>query len=97
MMGMTLCAALWDYYKPGGAGRASVEIVILLSARSQSDSGKVLRAAAQTYKVDTDAIAQKVKQESRWLTMSLQDGRGSHSESLSVVDFPGCTTCHMQS
>jgi ParB family transcriptional regulator, chromosome partitioning protein len=44
-------------------GRALVEIVILLSARSQSDSGKVLRTAAQTYKVDTDAIALKVKQE----------------------------------
>jgi hypothetical protein len=43
--------------------RAMVEIVILLSARSQSDSGKVLRTAAQTYKVDTDAIAIKVKQE----------------------------------
>jgi ParB family transcriptional regulator, chromosome partitioning protein len=44
-------------------GRALVEIVILLSARSQSDSGKVLRTAAQTYKVDTEAIAVKVKQE----------------------------------
>ncbi len=44
-------------------GRALVEVVILLSARSQSDSGKVLRAAAQTYKVDTEAIALKVKQE----------------------------------
>jgi ParB family chromosome partitioning protein len=29
----------------------------------QSDGGKVLRTAAQTYKVDTDAIALKVKQE----------------------------------
>jgi ParB family chromosome partitioning protein len=44
-------------------GRILVEIVILLSARSQSDSGKVLRTAAQTYKVDTEAIAVKVKQE----------------------------------
>jgi hypothetical protein len=33
------------------------------SARSQTESGKVLRTAAQTYKVDTDAIALKVKQE----------------------------------
>jgi hypothetical protein len=33
--------------------------VILLSARSQSDSGKVLRTAAQTYKVDTEAIASR--------------------------------------
>jgi ParB family chromosome partitioning protein len=44
-------------------GRVLVEIVILLSTRSQSDGGKVLRTAAQTYKVDTDAIALKVKQE----------------------------------
>jgi ParB family chromosome partitioning protein len=44
-------------------GRVIVETVILLSARSQSDGGKVLRAAAQVYKVDADAIALKVKQE----------------------------------
>ena len=44
-------------------GRLIVEAVILLSARTQSDGGKVLRAAAQAYKVDTDAIALKVKQE----------------------------------
>jgi ParB family chromosome partitioning protein len=44
-------------------GRLIVETVILLSARSQNDGGKVLRAAAQAYKVDTDAIALKAKQE----------------------------------
>ena len=44
-------------------GRLIVETVILLSARTQPDGGKVLRAEAQTYKVDTDAIALKVKQE----------------------------------
>ena len=44
-------------------GKLIVEEVILLSARSQSDGGKVLRAAAQTYGVDTDAVALKVKQE----------------------------------
>jgi ParB family chromosome partitioning protein len=44
-------------------GRVLVEIVILLSTRSQTDGGKALRIAAQTYKVDTDAIALKVKQE----------------------------------
>ena len=43
--------------------RLTVEIVILLSARSQSDGGKVLKAAAQAYKVDTDAVALKVKHE----------------------------------
>jgi ParB family chromosome partitioning protein len=37
--------------------------VIPLSARSQSDGGKTLRAAAQVYGVDTDAVALKIKQE----------------------------------
>ena len=44
-------------------GKLIVETVILLSARTQSDGGKVLRAAAQVYKVDTDAIALNVKHE----------------------------------
>jgi ParB family chromosome partitioning protein len=44
-------------------GKLIVETAILLSARTQPDSGKVLRAAAQVYKVDTDAIALKVKHE----------------------------------
>jgi ParB family chromosome partitioning protein len=44
-------------------GKLIVGTVILLSARSQSDGGKVLRAAAQAYGVDTDAAALKVKQE----------------------------------
>jgi ParB family chromosome partitioning protein len=44
-------------------GKVIVETVILLSARMQPDGGKTLRAAAQTYKVDTDAIALNVKQE----------------------------------
>ena len=44
-------------------GRLIVETVILLSDRTQSDGGKVLRSAAQVYKVDTDAIALKMKQE----------------------------------
>ena len=35
----------------------------MLSTRSQSDDGKVFRTDAQTYKVDTEAIALKVKQE----------------------------------
>lgn len=47
----------------GTVGKLIVEAVILLSARSQSDGGKVLRAAAQAYGVDTDAMALKVKQE----------------------------------
>ena len=44
-------------------GKLMVEVVILLSARAQTDGGKVLHAAAQAYKVDTDTIVQKVKQE----------------------------------
>jgi ParB family chromosome partitioning protein len=44
-------------------GKLVVEVVILLSGKTQPDGGKVLRAAAQAYKVDTDAVARKVKQE----------------------------------
>jgi ParB family chromosome partitioning protein len=44
-------------------GRLIVEGIILLSARNQPDAGKVLKNAALAYKVDTDAIALKVKQE----------------------------------
>jgi ParB family chromosome partitioning protein len=47
----------------GAIGKLIVEAVVLLSASRQADGGKVLRAAAQAYKVDTDAIALKVKQE----------------------------------
>ena len=43
----------------GTIGKLIVEAVILLSARSQSDGGKVLRAAAQAYRVDTDAVASR--------------------------------------
>lgn len=47
----------------GTLGKLIVEAVILLSARIQADVGKTLRAAAQVYGVDTDAVALKVKQE----------------------------------
>jgi ParB family chromosome partitioning protein len=47
----------------GTIGKLIVEAVILLYARAQTDGGKTLRTAAQAYKVDTDAIALKVKQE----------------------------------
>ena len=47
----------------GVVGKLIVEAVILLSASKQADGGKVLRTAAQAYKVDTDAIALKVKHE----------------------------------
>jgi ParB family transcriptional regulator, chromosome partitioning protein len=44
-------------------GRALVELSILLAVRSHPDGGKIISAAALTYKVDTDAIALKVRQE----------------------------------
>jgi ParB family chromosome partitioning protein len=47
----------------GAFGKLIIEAIILLSARTQLDGGKPLRAAAQVYGVDTDAIALKVKQE----------------------------------
>ncbi|MHB1939097.1 MAG: hypothetical protein ACYCOR_21385 [Acidobacteriaceae bacterium] len=47
----------------GELGRLLMEMVILDAARTQSDGGKVLKEAADYYKVDTDAIALKVKQE----------------------------------
>ena len=47
----------------GVVGKLIVEAVILISAKTPADSGKTLRNAAQTYNVDTDAIALKVKQE----------------------------------
>jgi ParB family chromosome partitioning protein len=47
----------------GTLGKLVVEAVILLSARTQADGGKMLRVAAQVYGIDTDAVALKVKQE----------------------------------
>jgi ParB family chromosome partitioning protein len=47
----------------GELGQLLVETVILHAARTQTETGKALKDAAQHYKVDTDAIAQKVKAE----------------------------------
>jgi len=47
----------------GEIGRLLMEMVILHAARTQPDGGRVLKEAAEHYKVDTDAIALKVKQE----------------------------------
>jgi ParB family chromosome partitioning protein len=47
----------------GDLGRLLVEMVILHSARSQTDTCAVLKEAAEHYKVDTEAIALKVRQE----------------------------------
>jgi ParB family transcriptional regulator, chromosome partitioning protein len=58
-----LLTALLRETEEGTIGKLIVEAVILLSASKQADGGKVLRTAARAYKVDTDAIALKVKQE----------------------------------
>ena len=47
----------------GILGRLLVEMVILQSTQSQTEAAKVLRNAADLYKVDVDAISAKVKQE----------------------------------
>jgi ParB family chromosome partitioning protein len=47
----------------GELGQLLVETVILHAARTQTEIGKALKDAAQHYKVDTEAIAQKVKAE----------------------------------
>ncbi len=44
-------------------GRILVETVILLSMHNQTDTAKVLRDAAQAYKVDIDAMSATIKQE----------------------------------
>jgi ParB family chromosome partitioning protein len=44
-------------------GRLLVEAVILYSAQSANDAGRVLRDAAEIYRVDVTAITAKVKQE----------------------------------
>ncbi len=44
-------------------GRILVETVILLSMHNQTDTAKILRDAAQVYKVDVEDISAKVKQE----------------------------------
>lgn len=58
-----LLAAFLAKVEENTLGRILVETAILLSMRAEADTAKVLREAAQVYKVDTDAIAAKVKQE----------------------------------
>ena len=57
-----LFAAFLRRADEGTLGRAVVEAVVLLAA-SRSNAPQVLRDAATAYKVDTEAIAAKVKQE----------------------------------
>jgi ParB/RepB/Spo0J family partition protein len=57
-----LFAAFLRHADEGTLGRAVIEAVILITA-SRGNAAQVLRDAATAYKVDTDAIAAKVKQE----------------------------------
>jgi ParB family chromosome partitioning protein len=58
-----LLAAFLPKAEESTLGRILVETVILLSMRTEADTVRILRDAAQVYKVDTDAIAAKVKRE----------------------------------
>jgi ParB family chromosome partitioning protein len=58
-----LLAAFLPKAEESKLGRILVETIILLSMHNQSDTAKVLRDAAQTYKVDIDAISATVKRE----------------------------------
>jgi ParB family chromosome partitioning protein len=58
-----LLAAFLPKAEESKLGRILVETVILLSMHNQSDTAKILRDAAQTYKVDVEAISAQVKQE----------------------------------
>lgn len=58
-----LLAAFLPKAEESKLGRILVETVILLSMHNQSDTAKILRDAAQAYKVDVDVISATVKQE----------------------------------
>lgn len=58
-----LLAAFLPKAEESKLARILVEAVILLSMRSDAEGLKVLRDAAQTYKVNIEAISAKVRQE----------------------------------
>lgn len=58
-----LLAAFLPKAEENKLGRILVETVILLSMHNQNDAAKILRDAAQAYKVDVDAISATVKQD----------------------------------
>lgn len=58
-----LLAAFLPKAEESKLGRILVETVILLSMHNQTDTAKILRDAAHSYKVDVDAISATVKQE----------------------------------
>jgi len=58
-----LLAAFFAKSEESKLGRILIEIVILLFMHNQTEAGRILRDAAQVYKVDVDAVAAKVRQE----------------------------------
>ncbi len=58
-----LLAEFLSKAEEGKLGRILTEAAILLSMRGPQDTERILREAAQCYKVDADTIAAKVKQE----------------------------------
>ena len=58
-----LFAAFLSKADEGRLGRIIIQATILLSMHSQTNAARVLRDAAQAYKLDVDALAAKVKQE----------------------------------
>ncbi|MFP5205764.1 MAG: ParB/RepB/Spo0J family partition protein [Acidobacteriota bacterium] len=58
-----LLAAFLPKAEESKLGRILVETVILLSMHNQTDAARILRDAAQVYKVDVDEISANVKQE----------------------------------
>jgi len=60
---VNLLAAFLPKAEESKLGRILVETVILLSMHNQTDTAKILRDAAQVYKVDVDAISASVRQE----------------------------------
>jgi len=58
-----LLAAFLPKAEESKLGRIVVETAILLSTHNQTDAARIIRDAAQVYKVDVDAISAAVKQE----------------------------------
>jgi ParB family chromosome partitioning protein len=79
-----LFAALLRRTEESNLGRIVVEGVILLSA-SRGNASQVLRNAATVYKVDTDAIAVKVKQEFATKEKAKAEKKASSKQATKVV------------
>ncbi len=58
-----LLAAFLPKAEESKLGRILIETAILLSMHNQTDAARILRDAAQVYKVDVDAISATIKQE----------------------------------